>query len=283
VSNLTSTAIVSELPSGSEFHDWPGPAGDRLQNLAFFKPGMVPLERRAAKERAARILIVDHDSTVAPIFRQTLADTGHRIESTEGMQFEAAALREYAPQCMILNLNPRDGKRPFNLIDEARSWFQGPIMVVSDVCSESTKVSAFERGADDYACVPFGLREFAARVDALLRRTASPSPARHFKVGPLHIDRAARSAFLNGQALALTHKEFDILFCLARNPGVVISAEALLSEIWGSGFVHYNQTLRVHISNLRRKLRSVTAFADFIRSVPGNGYLLAIQPPSPSH
>lgn len=114
--------------------------------------------RRAAKTRAARILIVDHDSTVAPVFLQTLVDTGHCIQSTEGMQAEADALRDYAPQCTILNL-----KRPFNLLDEARSWFHGPIMVVSDMCSESTKVTAFERGVDDYACVPFGLREFAAR------------------------------------------------------------------------------------------------------------------------
>lgn len=290
MSNLTSTAIISGLPCEGESRDWSDLSGDHSRSLSFFKPGMPTLVhngkeldlRRAAKAKAARILVVDHDSTVAPIFRQTLADTGHRIQSTGDMQAEAEALREYAPQCVILNLNPRDGKRPFNLLDEARSWFHGPIMVVSDMCSESTKVTAFERGADDYVCVPFGLHEFAARVDALLRRTASPLPPRHLKVGQLDIDRAARSAFLNGQALELTHKEFEILVCLARNPGVVISAEALLSEIWGTGFVHYNQTLRVHISNLRRKLRFVSAFTDFIRSVPGNGYLLVIQQPSPA-
>ena len=141
------------------------------RSLSFFKPGMPTLVhtgkelglRRAAKTRAARILIVDHHSTVAPIFLQTLADIGHSNQSTGGMQAEADGLREYAPQCMILNLNPRDGKRPFNLLDEARSWFHGPIMVVSDMCSENTKVTAFERGAEDYTCVPFGLREFAAR------------------------------------------------------------------------------------------------------------------------
>jgi len=262
-------------------------------NLDCLNPEMVELElhargrgadpRPTARLTATQILILDHHPMVGYIFRQTLINAGHRVESTEDTQNETGKVLEYAPDCVILNLFPLCGKRPFNLIDETRSWFQGPIIVVSEACSESTRVMAFRRGADEYLCAPFGLREFTARMDALLRRSSHPSPPLDYlKVGRLLIDRAARSAFLNGQELQLTNKEFDILVCLAKNPGVAVSAETLLSQVWGASFIHYSQTLRVHISNLRRKARSVSALPDFIRSVPSNGYILAFQQPPTS-
>src|ERR1051325_2265999 len=265
---------------------------DISDNLNCLNPEMVELEPHARRKgldprptaglTAIRILILDHHPMVGDIFRQTLIEAGHRVESTED-QDETGKVLEYAPGCIILNLFPICGKRPFNLIDETRSWFQGPIIVVSEACSESTRVMAFRRGADEYLCAPFGLREFTARMDALLRRSYHPSPPLDYlKVGRLLIDMAARSAFLNGQELQLTNKEFDILVCLAKKPGVVVSAETLLSQVWGASFIHYSQTLRVHISNLRRKARSVSALPDFIRSVPSNGYILALKESPPS-
>jgi DNA-binding response OmpR family regulator len=221
---------------------------------------------------------VDQDPAITPLCRETLTAAGHRVESTGGLNFEANKLSEYAPECVILNLNPVDGLPPFSLIDEIRSWFDVPLIAVSEVCTESVRVTAFERGADDYLCFPFGLREFAARIEALLRRATGPPQTRYLRIDGLHIDRAARTASLNGKALELTSKEFDILVCLARNPGVVVSAGALLGQVWGPGFVHYNQTLRVHISNIRRKTKS--SCADFIRSVAGNGYVM--DPPQPA-
>lgn len=239
--------------------------------------------RQPAEVAAARVLIVDHDSTVAHIFRQTLIEAQHWVESAEDIEHAADAIARYAPHCIIVNLYPRGNERPFSLIDEIRSRFQGPVIAVSEACSESTRVMAFERGADDYLCAPFGLGEFTARVDALLRRAAEPLPYRHLRVGQLYIDRAARSVRLKGEMLELTSKEFDILVCLAKKPGIVVSAEGLLSQVWGAGFVHYNQTLRVHISNLRKKARSVSTLPDFIHSVPGNGYFLSFEQSLPKH
>jgi len=228
----------------------------------------------AAGETTARILIVDHDPAITPILGETLAEAGYRVESTASANCRRGTIAEFGPDCAILNLNPLDGKRPYDLIAETRAWFDGPLVAVSEVCSENVRVSAFERGADDYVCVPFGLREFSARIEALLRRGTQPSHTRYLRLGGLHLDRAARSALLNGEALELTSKEFDILVCLARNPSVVVSTEALLSQVWGPDFVHYNQTLRVHISNIRKKARS--ALPDFIRSVPNHGYVMAV-------
>jgi len=230
--------------------------------------------QRSVPGTPARILIVDHFPQITDLIREPLVEAGRRVESTEDLARAADAIAEYAPHCIVLNFHPREGKRPFYLIDEIRSWFKGPIVVVSEGCSENTKVMAFERGADDYVCAPLPVREFSARVDALLRRSAQPLPPRYLKVGSLHIDVAARSAFLDGEGLQLTSKEFDILVCLAQKPGVVVSAEALLTAVWGPGFIHYNQTLRVHVSNLRKKCRTVSSFPDFIRSVPGNGYII---------
>ena len=230
-----------------------------------------------AKGTAARILIVDHDPAITPILRESLTEAGHSIESTRDVDWESNTFAEFAPYCIIVNLNPLDGQPPFHLLDNARYWLHEPIIAVSEACSESVKVAAFERGADDYLCIPFGFREFEARIEALIRRASQSSRTRYLRIGSLLIDRGARTAVLEGQPLELTKKEFDILVCLAEDQGLVVSAEALLKQVWGAEFTHYHQTLRVHISNLRKKARTASPLPDFIRSVTGNGYVLAFR------
>jgi len=101
-----------------------------------------------------------------------------------------------------------------------------------------------------------------------------PLITRYLRVGGLQIDQAAGSTLLNRKELELTSKEFDVLVRLAQNPGVVVSAEALAS-VWGPGLVHHNQSLRLHISKLRKKTRS--ASAEFIRGISSNAYVAALQ------
>jgi DNA-binding response OmpR family regulator len=169
---------------------------------------------------------------------------------------------------VILNLNPLDGKPCFNRFDETRSWFHDYVIAVSEV-------TAFERGANDYVCVSLSIREFAGPIAGLLQRMTRPLITRYLRVGGLQIDQAAGSTLLNGKELELTSKEFDVLVRLAQNPGVVVSAEALPSQVWGPGLVHHNQSLRFQISNLRKKARS--ASTDFIRTIPSNAYVAALQ------
>jgi hypothetical protein len=102
-----------------------------------------------------------------------------------------------------------------------------------------------------------------------------PLITRYLRVGGLQVDQAAGSTLLNGKELELTSKEFDVLVRLAQNPGVVVSAEALASQIWGPGLVHHNQNLRLHNSKLRKKARS--ASADFIGNISSNAYVAALQ------
>jgi DNA-binding response OmpR family regulator len=267
-------------------------SGGRLVNKSVRDRGTVPTEathadytakfspmttdsRPVAGGTAARILIVDHDPAITAIFRQTLTEVGHTIQST--LDCDANTIAGFAPHCVILNLNPLAGQPPFHLIDEIRYWLHQPVIAVSEACSEDVKVTAFERGVDDYVCVPLGLCEFAARIGALLRRANQSSRTRCLRIGSLLIDRGARTAALDEQDLDLTNKEFDILVYLAQNQGLVVSAESLLTQVWGAKYAHYQQTLRVHISNLRKKTRSASPLPDFIRSVPGNGYLMAFQ------
>jgi hypothetical protein len=145
---------------------------------------------------------------------------------------------------VILNLNPLDGKPCFNRFDQTRSWFHDSIMAVPEMCSESVKVTGFERGANDHVCVPLSIRDFAAPIAALLQRTNRPSITRHPRVGGLQIDQAARSILLNG-------------------------------KVWGAALVHHKQSLHLPISNLGKKARS--ASADFIRSISSNAYETALQ------
>jgi DNA-binding response OmpR family regulator len=230
-------------------------------------------DARSFGSLAAKILILDHDRQVARVVRQVLLDAGHHIALTKDAEM-GAVIEQFAPACIVLGIYADNCEIALNRIAETRSRIQAPIVVVSQACYENTIVHAFECGADDYVCTPFGTREFVARINAWLRRTAQEPSTRYLRVGNLQIDRGARSALLNGDELQLTNKEFDILVCLALNPGVMVSNEAILSVVWGARFVHYVQTLRVHVSNLRKKMRAISASYDFIRSGAGNGYVL---------
>jgi hypothetical protein len=172
---------------------------------------------------------------------------------------------------VILNHNPLDGKPCFNRLDKTRSWFYDYLSAVPEMCIASVRVTTFERGANDYVCVPLSIREFAAPIAAMLRRATRQSIRRYLRVDGLQIDQAARSTLLNGKVLEPTSKEFDVLVRLAQNPGVVVSAEALPSQVRGPGLAHHNQTVRLYISNLR-SIRSDAYVAALQQSARPQGW-----------
>ncbi|WP_233219017.1 response regulator transcription factor [Adhaeribacter arboris] len=153
-----------------------------------------------------------------------------------------------------------------------------PIMMLTSKSEEIDKVLGLELGADDYVTKPFSIREFMARVKALLRRHEQsllhpPDPANGpIRAGVLLIDPKKRQVFLKEQPVELTLKEFDLLFLLASNPGRHYSRRELLQQVWGYEFEGYQHTVTAHINRLRTKIEENLAAPHYILTSWGIGY-----------
>lgn len=233
---------------------------------------MAALSMRLAPTAApSNIVIIEHEFKSAQAIRRAVAGAGYEptVVETAAQAFDAPL----DPACIVLHLCSC-GDSAIKSVRELQTRFDVPLLVISEISAEETKVQALEAGADDYLSKPFGIRELIARIGALLRRARRASSARRLQVGDLEMDWRARRVYRGGNEVRLTRKEFQILGCLAQTPGEVVSADFLLAQAWGSGFVHYGQTLRVHVGHLRHKLRSVPPGKDLIRTVSGVGYAL---------
>jgi DNA-binding response OmpR family regulator len=146
---------------------------------------------------------------------------------------------------------------------------------------ESDKVLGLESGADDYLTKPFGVRELVARVRALLRRprasqlAAGVAHAKPVFVHGIEVDPARRIARIDGRDIELTAHEFDLLYLLASNPGIVFSREALVQRVWGGDTHVTDRSVDTLVKRVRRKIDDDPADPRFIMTVWGTGYKFA--------
>lgn len=152
-----------------------------------------------------------------------------------------------------------------------------PLLMLTAKADEFDKVLGLESGADDYLTKPFGIREFIARVKALLRRTerftnASKAIAASIQTGQIEIDIPMRKVNVSGARVELTPKEFDLLVLLARNPGRSYSRAELLHTVWGYEFMGYEHTVNSHINRLRAKIEPKEPTPQYILTTWGVGY-----------
>lgn len=223
------------------------------------------------------ILLVEDDPEIRRWLRVILEAEGYRLLFAEtGAQgvIEAAARQ---PDLILLDLGLPD-LDGVEVIRRVRGWTNTPIIVISARGQEKDKVEALDAGADDYVSKPFGVSELLARLRVALRHAATvqsgPEPTR-FKNGGLEIDLAARLVRVDGREVHLTPIEYKLLTALARQPGRMLTHRQLLKEVWGPNFIEHHNYLRVHMSQLRRKIESQPARPRYILTEPGVGYRLA--------
>ncbi len=151
-----------------------------------------------------------------------------------------------------------------------------PILMLTAKSEEFDKVLGLESGADDYLTKPFGVREFIARVKAILRRQDQNKQLEEkisqFKLGNLEIDTEMRKVSLEGKRITLTPKEFDLLVLFAQNPGRSFDRDQLLSQVWGYEFNGYEHTVNSHINRLRAKIEPDLSKPQYILTTWGVGY-----------
>jgi two-component system, OmpR family, KDP operon response regulator KdpE len=223
----------------------------------------------------ARVLVIDDEGPIRRFLHVGLEAEGHSvIEPATAREAVAATVREN-PALLVLDhgLPDADG---LTVLREVRGWSQVPVLILSVRSNEAEKVEALDGGAQDYVVKPFGMKEFLARVRTLLRDRSSDDMAQSsLSIGPLAIDASTHTAMLEGRALHLTRREFDLLWMMASHRGRLVTQEMILKAIWGPAHVHDSQYLRVHIRQLRQKLGDDRSNPRFLFTEPGIGYRMA--------
>jgi DNA-binding response OmpR family regulator len=225
-----------------------------------------------------RVLIVEDNHDLAFGLRNNLEIEGYGVDVASDGPSGLAAARQLRPDLIVLDLMlpGMDGYRVLRqLRDDGLTM---PVLILTARGEEADKVRGFRLGADDYVTKPFGLMELLARVEALLRRTrpaAGSSAAAVQQFGDVEVDTATRSVRRNGEVVALTPMEFDLLVALLRRQGAVASRLELLKEVWGHSSAVLTRTVDTHIGELRRKLEADPSTPRHILTVRKAGYRLS--------
>ena len=224
-----------------------------------------------------KILIIDDDARLVKNVETYLADFDYHIEGALNGMEGLEKVKTFQPDLIILDLMmPKmDG---LEVCREIRKENQVPIIMLTARGEESDVVAGLEVGADDYLTKPFSLRVLAARVKANLRRTttaASTTPSLQEATimrGDLTIDLSKREVYKNKGEITLTNTEFNLLWLLASQPGIVFSRDKLLDELRDRELELFDRSIDAHISNVRKKIEDSPKNPRYIVTVWGTGY-----------
>ena len=223
------------------------------------------------------MLLIEDEENMADVVSTALQSRGYRVDvsATGRAALDRASVDE--PDIVILDLGLPDIDG-IELCRRLRRWFANPIVVLSADGAEDRKIEALDEGADDYVTKPFSMPELLARLrvaDRHRRTSSSTSDPPVFEVGDLVVDVGAHAASVHGQPLELTRKEFALLALLVRNRGRVLTHGRLLDGAWGGARHGGVESLRVHVTQLRRKL-GTGDHRPVLVTEPGIGYRLSL-------
>lgn len=225
-----------------------------------------------------KVLIAEDDPDIYNLLNIHLKDLDceTQIASNGRLGFEEAQNKQYDLIILDIMLPEMDGVTVCQKLRALDNFT--PILMLTAKSEEFDKVLGLESGADDYLTKPFGIREFIARVKAILRRQAQNSiladtnSKKQFNFDGLEIDVEKRKVLLNKERIELTPKEFDLLLLLAQNPGKSYNRDQLLSQVWGYEFNGYEHTVNSHINRLRAKIEPDLSKPKYILTTWGVGY-----------
>lgn len=222
----------------------------------------------------ARILIVDDEPSITEFVSYAMQKEGYETDVASDGETALKMLEEKHYDLFVLDIM-LPGIDGYDLCRRIRAKMDTPILFLSARDSELNKVVGLELGADDYLAKPFGVRELMARTRALLRRSQpndSLSSASEICAGGITLDEDAHTANGNKGPIDLTPREFELLACLMRNAGKVVSREDLLHDAWSWEFITETKTVDTHIKRLRDKIEAAGYDPKLVETVRGYGY-----------
>jgi len=223
-----------------------------------------------------KVLVIEDDKSIVDLLEIHLKDLNCEVttnlDGTEGLK--SATTESY--DLIVLDIM-LPGVNGFEICKEVRKLdIYTPILMLTSKSEELDKVLGLEMGADDYLTKPFSIREFIARVKAILRRIESIQKEigndSDIKVKELNIEVTKRKVSLEGNRIELTPKEFDLLHLLASHPGKTYTREQLLNILWGYQYNGYEHTVNSHINRLRSKIEPNISDPKYILTTWGVGY-----------
>lgn len=219
-----------------------------------------------------RLLIIEDDILLANEMKTGLERQGFAVDvsNTGADGEEKAYVTDYDAVLLDLNLPDKDG---LEILSFLRSSGRNlPVLIVSARDSATQKASGLDSGADDYISKPFDFVELTSRIHAVIRRFYGRTNP-EINIGPLSLCPSARIAAWKKQPVTLSAKEFDILQFIAESHPEVVSGEKIIEHVYNEDFDLFSSVLRVHLSNLRKKLRTASG-QDLLITVKGKGYRL---------
>ena len=225
------------------------------------------------------IYIVEDDASIRELEQYALQTNGYEANGCEDGASFWAALRNAAPELVILDvmLPDEDGYQILNKLRADPATRTIPVIMVTAKTSEIDVVKGLDHGADDYLCKPFGIMEFISRVKAVLRRSAAAAPApapKTLTFGSIVLDDMARTVRVDGAPVELTFKEYALLHLFMEHPEQVLARERIRKEVWDTDDLLESRTIDMHVRTLRQKLG---AAGEAIRTVRKVGYKLSTE------
>lgn len=221
------------------------------------------------------ILLVEDEQAISNFISTILTHNNYNVMKAETGKDALALTYSHCPDLILLDLGLPD-MDGINVLKSIREWSSVPIIVVSARGHEREKVEALDLGADDYITKPFGTSELLARIRTAVRHNQKVKEENHLDIdkiaiGGLSIDYEKRIVKVDEKEVHLTPIEYKIMVLLSKNVGKVLTHDYLMKEIWGP-YVNENQTLRVNMANIRRKIEANPAEPKYILTEVGVGY-----------
>lgn len=216
-----------------------------------------------------KILVCDDEKGIRTLVNKIAVFEGHTVlEAENGMDaIEICRNRDVDVVVMDIMMPGLDG---FSAVKEIRKFSDVPVIMLSARGEEYDRLHGFETGADDYVVKPFSPKELMMRIDVIMRRLSGNKNSHDiFQKDKLVIDFTARKVLIDNQPVDLSPKEYDLLFYMAKNKGVALSREKLITHVWGYDFYGDDRTLDTHIKLLRRHLGD---YSNLIVTLRGTGY-----------
>jgi DNA-binding response OmpR family regulator len=226
---------------------------------------------QTARSGGVRVLLIDDDEKLNALLVEYLGRFNFVVRPVVDPEEGLRAFKIDPPDIVILDvmLPDVDG---FAVCRKVRASSQVPIIMLTARGDVADRIVGLELGADDYVAKPFEPRELMARMQAVLRRSATAAPEDRIRVGSLEVNWTTLSARLDGERLSLTPGEFELLGLFVRNRGRVLSRDRILDETRGIDWDAYDRSVDVLVSRLRQKLGDDPKQPAFIRTMRGTGY-----------
>lgn len=218
-----------------------------------------------------KIFIIEDDANIQEMIVYALSSSGLEAEGfTDGESF-FSGLQKTIPSLLLLDimLPGEDGISILKKLKQSEKHKQIPVIMLTAKGTELDRVKGLDLGADDYITKPFSVMEVISRVKAVLRRCeGSAKQPDEIIVGPITLYKDKHAVYVENQEISLTYKEFELLYYMMINEGIVLSREKLMDQVWGYDYPGESRTVDMHIKSLRQKLGG----GELIKTVRNVGY-----------